>query len=137
GLCHKMFASRETIDTDGDKTIKLQFKQPFGMVLEALEKPSSTPPFIMPEEVAKTPASEQISSSVGSGPYVFKTDEFRPGEKAVYVKHDKYSPRDEPASGTAGGKHVHVDRVEWVIIKDAQTQANALANGEIDIVSWV
>lgn len=137
GLGQKMFASLETIDTDGDKTIKLQFKQPFGMVLEALAKPSSTPPFIMPEEVAKTPATEQISSTVGSGPYVFKADEFRPGEKAVYVKHEQYKPREEPASGTAGGKHVHVDRVEWLIIKDAQTQANALINGEVDLVSWV
>lgn len=137
GLGQKMFAALEKIEAGDDKTINLQFKQPFGMVLEALAKPSSNPPFIMPEEVAKTPASEQISSTVGSGPYVFKADEFRPGEKVVYVKHDKYVPRDEPASGTAGGKHVHVDRVEWMIIKDAQTQANALANGEIDILSWV
>lgn len=137
GLGQKMFAALEKIEAGDDKTINLQFKQSFGMVLEALAKPSSNPPFIMPEEVAKTPASEQISSTVGSGPYVFKADEFRPGEKVVYVKHDKYVPRDEPASGTAGGKHVHVDRVEWMIIKDAQTQANALANGEIDILSWV
>lgn len=137
GLGQKMFAALDKIEADGEKTVQLHFKQPFGMVLEALAKPSSTPPFIMPEDVAKTPATEQISSTVGSGPYVFKADEFRPGEKAVYVKHEQYSPRNEPASGTAGGKHVNIDRVEWVIIKDAQTQANALVNGEIDLVSWV
>ncbi len=137
GLGQKMFAALDKIEASDDKTINLHFKQPFGMVLEALGKPSSNPPFIMPERVAKTPANEQISDTTGSGPYVFKADEFRPGEKVVYVKHDKYVPRDEPASGTAGGKHVYVDRVEWMIIKDAQTQANALINGEVDVLSWV
>jgi len=137
GLGQKMFAALDKIDAADEKTITLHFKEPFGMVLEALGKPSSNPPFIMPERVAKTPANEQISDTTGSGPYIFKADEFRPGEKAVYVKNEKYVPRDEPASGTAGGKHVYVDRVEWVIIKDAQTQANALTNGEIDMLSWV
>lgn len=137
GLGQKMFAMLDNIEAPDARTIRLHFKQPFGMVLEALGKPSSSPPFIMPKRVAETPANEQISDTTGSGPYVFKADEFRPGEKIVYVKHDKYVPRDEPASGTAGGKHVHVDRVEWVIIKDAQTQANALVNGEIDMLSWV
>ncbi|MFJ1256196.1 ABC transporter substrate-binding protein, partial [Cupriavidus sp. CuC1] len=33
-----------------------------------------------------------------------------------------------------GGKHVHVDRVEWIVLKDAQTQANAIANGEVDML---
>lgn len=136
-LGQKMFAALDKIDSPDAKTIKLHFKQPFGMVLEALAKPSSTPPFIMPKSVAETPANEQISDTTGSGPYIFKADEFRPGEKAVYVKNEKYVPRDEPPSGTAGGKHVYVDRVEWKIIKDAQTQANALTNGEIDMISWV
>ena len=35
---------------------------------------------------------------------------------------------------TAGGKNVYVDRVEWLIIRDAQTQMNALLNGEADIL---
>lgn len=136
-LGQKMFAMLDKIEASDAKTIKLHFKQPFGMVLEALGKPSSNPPFIMPKRVAETPASEQISDTTGSGPYIFKADEFRPGEKVVYVKNEKYIPRDEPASGTAGGKHVYVDRVEWLIIKDAQTQANALVNGELDLLSWV
>jgi peptide/nickel transport system substrate-binding protein len=52
----------------------------------------------------------------------------------VYLKFAKYKPRAEPPSGTAGGKLAKVDRVEWVIIKDAQTQANALAAGEVDVI---
>jgi len=136
-LGQKMFAALDRMEAVDELTVKMQFKEPFGMVLEALSKPSSNPPFIMPKRVAQTPANTQIDDTTGSGPYIFKADEFRPGEKVVYVKNDKYVPREEPPSGTAGGKHVYVDRVEWLIIKDAQTQANALANGEVDLVEWV
>src|SRR5690606_321655 len=50
GLGQKMFAALDKIDASDDKTINLHFQQPFGLVLEALGKPSSNPPFIMPEE---------------------------------------------------------------------------------------
>lgn len=136
-LGQKMFAAMEKIEAVDAKSFRITLKDPFGMVLEALSKPASNAPFIMPKRVAETPADKQIDDTTGSGPYIFKKDEYRPGAKVVYVKNTKYVPRSEPPSGTAGGKHVYVDRVEWVILKDAQTQANALANGEVDMIEWV
>ena len=136
-LGQKMMLALERMDALSEHSFRLVFKQPFGMVREALGKPSSSPPFIMPARVAATPADQQISDATGSGPYVFKQDEYRPGEKVVYLKNTKYIPRAEPPSGTAGGKKVYVDRMEWVILKDAQTQANALLNGEVDMIEWV
>jgi peptide/nickel transport system substrate-binding protein len=104
-------------------------------VLEALGKPSSNPAFIMPKRVADTDPFKQIDDSTGSGPYIFKKDEFKPGDKAVYLKNTKYVPRSEPPSGTAGGKRVYVDRVEWnLALRDAQAQVNALQKGEVDII---
>lgn len=116
------------------KTFKLSLKEPYGLVLESLGKLSSNVPFIMPKRVADTPADKQIEDYTGSGPFVFKRDEWKPGEKVVYTKFAKYKPRTEAASGSAGGKVAKVDRIEWVIIKDPQTQANALAAGEIDVI---
>ncbi len=127
-------ASFEPVD---DMTFKMSFSKPFPMVLEALSKPSGNATFIMPKRVAMTPADQQISEYVGSGPYIMKMDEYKPGAKIVYVKNEKYVPRSEDPSGTAGGKRVFVDRLEWVILKDAQTQANAIANGEIDMIEWM
>jgi len=43
-------------------------------------------------------------------------------------------PRKEPASWTSGGKVVKVDRVEWITMADAQTAANALQSGDIDLL---
>src|SRR5207344_1472782 len=52
----------------------------------------------------------------------------------VYIKNPDYKPRSEKPSWTAGGKVVNVDRVEWLMISDAQTAVNALIAGEIDMV---
>ena len=136
-LGQKMFAALDKIEATGDNGFRMVFKEPFGMVLEALGKPSGSPAFIMPKRVADTPADKQIDDYTGSGPYIFKKDEFRSGEKVVYLKNTHYVPRNEPPSGLAGGKRVYVDRVEWIILKDAQTQVNAITTGEVDMLSWM
>jgi peptide/nickel transport system substrate-binding protein len=136
-LGQRMLAAMDKMEAVGDSSFRMTFKQPFGLVLEALSKPSGSPAFIMPKRVADTPADKQIEDYTGSGPYVFKKDEFRPGEKVVYLKNAAYVPRVETPSGTAGGKRVYVDRVEWIILKDAQTQSNAITNGEVDMLSWM
>jgi peptide/nickel transport system substrate-binding protein len=118
------------------RTFRLKLTEPYGLVLESLGKPSSYVPFIMPKRVADTPADKQIDDYTGSGPFVLSEDEWKPGERVVYLKNARYRPRAEAPSGTAGGKVVKVDRVEWVIIKDPQTQANALAAGEIDVIEY-
>jgi peptide/nickel transport system substrate-binding protein len=116
------------------KTFRIVLKEQTGLVLPALGKPSSNVPFMMPKRVADTLPSEQISDFTGSGPFVFKRDEWKPGDKAVYVKFAQYKPRSEPASGLAGGKVVKVDRVEWRALSDQQTIINALLAGEIDYI---
>ena len=115
------------------KTFQLVLKAPTGVVLQALAKPSGNP-FIMPKRVAETSAGDQIKEFVGSGPFIFKADEWKPGDKTVYVRNPKYKPRAEPASGLAGGKLAKVDRVEWLAMSDQQTAVSALAAGEIDII---
>src|ERR1700686_2536187 len=124
-------ASIEATDT---KTITLKLKEPYGLVLDSIGKPSSYTPFMMPKRLAETPAGQQIKEQIGSGPFKFVQSEFQPGVKAVYEKNPDYVPRKEPASWTAGGKVVKVDRVEWITMADAQTAVNALQSGDIDFM---
>ena len=125
----------ERMDSPAPDSFRIFLREQCGFVLEALGKPSSTVPFIMPKRVADTDAFKQIEEHIGSGPYIFKRDEFKPGDKAVYLKNARYVPRKEAPSGTAGGKHVFVDRVEWnLALRDAQAQVNALQKGEVDII---
>jgi peptide/nickel transport system substrate-binding protein len=118
------------------KTFQLVLKEPYGLVLQSLGKPSSNVPFMMPKAVAEVDPNTQIERKdvIGSGPFIFKADEWKPGEKVVYVKNTKYKPRSEAPSGLAGGKVVKVDRVEWLWISDVQTSMNALLAGEIDMI---
>jgi peptide/nickel transport system substrate-binding protein len=131
GVLAKFIDRYEAVDA---RTFRLVLKEKCGIVLDALGKPSSNVPFIMPARIAATSPTEQVKEAIGSGPFVFKADEFKPGERVVYLKNAKYKPRSEPVDGLSGGKVVQVDRVEWVIIRDPQTQFNAIKAGEVD---WV
>ena len=133
-LGQKMMTFVDSIDAVDTKTFTIKLKEPTGLVLLGLSKPSSNVPFMMPKRVAETDPNKQIEDFTGSGPFVFVKDEWKPGDKTVYVKFDKYKPRAEPASGLAGGKLVKVDRVEWRAISDAQQAINALQKGEIDYI---
>jgi peptide/nickel transport system substrate-binding protein len=117
-----------------DRTFRFELKEPFPMMLRALAKSSSVPLFVMPRRVAETPVDKQIGDTTGSGPFIFKKDEWKPGERVVYVRNPDYKPRAEPPSGLAGGKVAKLDRVEWLWIPDAQNQVNALLTGEVDML---
>src|SRR3990172_776665 len=125
----------ERMDSPTPDSFRIFLREACGFVLEALGKPSSNVPFIMPKRVADTDAFKQIDDYTGSGPYIFRKDEFKPGDKAIYVRNPKYVPHKEAPSGSTGGKHVYVERVEWnLALRDAQAQVNALQKGEVDIV---
>jgi len=116
------------------RTFRIVLKEPSTLLMMGLSKPSGLAPFIMPKRVAETDPFTQIADTTGSGPFIFKKDEWKPGDHTVYVKNPKYRPRAEPPSGLAGGKVAKVDRVEWLAISDQQTAINALVNGEIDMI---
>ena len=71
----------------------LTLKEPFGLVLDALAKPSGFPPVIMPERLAKMPTTAPLTEVMGSGPFLFKRDEWVPGNKAVFVRNPNYVGR--------------------------------------------
>ncbi|HEY3911396.1 MAG TPA: ABC transporter substrate-binding protein [Stellaceae bacterium] len=124
-----VLAEYRTID---DKTFAIVLKQPFPLLLDALAKPDSNVPFIMPKRAAETSANQQIKDTTGSGPFKFVNSEWEPGHKVVFVKNPEYLPRKEPPSWAAGGKVARVDRVEWLYIPDPGTALAAFTAGEVD-----
>ncbi|MGI6855537.1 ABC transporter substrate-binding protein [Mesorhizobium sp. 1B3] len=134
GAAAFLMAATGSIEAADETTIVWRLKEPFPLLLEVLAKQSSVPAFIMPERVAATPSDTAITEYVGSGPFVFVDSEFQPGVKIVYKRFEDYKPRNEAASGMAGGKVVNVDRVEWVTMPDSQTAISALMTGEIDLI---
>ena len=116
-----------------DRTVVMRLNRPFPHFPELMSK-VTIPPVIMPERLAATDPFKQIPEAIGSGPFRFVHKEHVLGSKAVFEKNEKYVPRNEPASWTAGGRQVFVDRVEWLMIPDGGTAMNALMTGEVD---WI
>src|SRR3982751_2842939 len=80
----KMMSFVESMTSGDAKTFTIQLKEPTGLVLLGLSKPSSNVPFMMPKRVAETDPTKQIDDFIGSGPFVFVKDEWKPGDKTVY-----------------------------------------------------
>jgi peptide/nickel transport system substrate-binding protein len=114
-----------------DRRFRFRYHRPTPLMLMALGQ-TQFPCFVMPERHARTDAFTQIRDTVGSGPFRFLADEWNPGQRASWARNDRYVPRDEPVDGLAGGRVPRIDKVEWTIITDPATSANALAQGEQD-----
>ncbi len=132
GMGQALFAVMDSLTAGDAKTIVMKLKEPYGLVLESIGKISSNVPFMMPKRMAMTDAFKQVEEHIGSGPFMFKKEEWVPGSKVVYVKNPSYVPRSEPPSAAAGGKVAKVDRVEWTYFPDQNTAMNALISGEVD-----
>lgn len=115
----------------GDKTFRIRLKTPFQQMLYAL---GATGCVVMPEHVAKTPASTMVTDYTGSGPFRFLPKEWDAGNFAAYARFEGYKPRQEAPQWFAGGKVAKFDRVEWIVQPDPATAAAALQRNEVD---WV
>src|SRR5690606_27170753 len=129
-----MVAGIKVID---DKVFEISLSEPTTLLLSGLAKLSSRPAFMMPKRIAETPSSKAITEYIGSGPFKFVQSELRPGLRVVDERNKDYVPRNEPASRTAVGKVVNVDRVQWVAMPHQMTPINALMNDEIDFIQQV
>ncbi|MDE2334552.1 MAG: ABC transporter substrate-binding protein [Rhodospirillales bacterium] len=118
------------VSAPNDKTLVIKLKQPFALLPSTLAYYSSC---IMPAHQVPANPHDQITGSIGSGPFIFKTSERVPGAKLVFEKFAGYVPRSSgKPSFMAGPKVAHFDRVEWTVIPDSATKAGALESGEQD-----
>ncbi|ONH82889.1 ABC transporter substrate-binding protein [Roseomonas mucosa] len=137
GFGQTLMAATEELAAEGDRVIRFRLKRPFPLLPDALGKAGSAICAIMPERLARTDPFTQVTEMVGSGPFRFVASERVAGSRVVYARHEQYVPRPEdevggPADFTAGPKRVHFDRVEWHVLPDAATAANAMRAGEMD-----
>jgi peptide/nickel transport system substrate-binding protein len=122
---------KELVAVD-DRNFKWVLSKPYPKITYAFAKVGTPCCFIMPERLAKTDPFKQIDEYIGSGPMRFVRADWKPGALAAFEKFKDYVPRNEPGEWWSGGKIMHVDRVEWVIMPDPATASAALQNGEID-----
>ena len=124
----------EAID---DRTLKVTLTSSFPLFTEALGS-TFAPLYVMrASDLEGLTLDQAVTTSIGSGPFIFSENEWAPGAETVYLKNEAYVPREEPASGYAGGHDVLVDRVVWLNVTDKRTALSALETGEIDLLETV
>jgi peptide/nickel transport system substrate-binding protein len=113
---------------------RLTLREPFGFVLDALAKPGAMVPMIMPRRLAETPPNRPITDPIGSGPYRFVVDQYRPGDRIVLARNGAYRARPEASVWASGGKRANFERVELIAMPDVSSEVSALLTGEVDYV---
>jgi peptide/nickel transport system substrate-binding protein len=124
-------ASIAEVTVVDDRRFRFRLHRPVPLLTEALGQ-TQFPCFVMPERIAQTDAFQQVRDAIGSGPFRFVQNEWNPGQRAVWARNERYQPRQEPVDGLAGGRAPRIDRIEWTIITDPATSANAMTLGEQD-----
>jgi peptide/nickel transport system substrate-binding protein len=132
-----LLASAHGFDAADARTIVLRLREPFPLVLEVLGKPNAPVPFMLPERLARTPGDQRLTEVIGSGPFTFRPDLWRPGNRMVLEKFAGYLPRQEPPDFLAGGKAVKIDTLTLRVMPDQATASSALIAGEIDYQQYV
>jgi len=126
-----LWPSVAEVEALDDRRFRFRLHRPVPLLTMALAQ-TQFPCFVMPERIASTDAFQQIREAVGSGPFRFVANEWNPGQRAVWARNERYVPRQEPVDGLAGGRAPRIERVEWTIITDPATSANAMTQGEQD-----
>ncbi len=124
----------DNVEALDDRTLVFRLNRPFARLDFALGKAQPNILPIMPQRLAETDPSKPVNEVIGSGPFRFLPDQFKVASFAAFEAFENYSPRNEPANGTAGGRRARVARVEWNAIPDPGTAAAALMTGEVD---WI
>ncbi len=132
GTGQLMLQRLKDISAKDDKTFVVSLKERFPLLLDGFSSPSTPVLFVMRKKEAETDPMQKIDTIIGSGPFVMNQAETRAGSQYIYDKNPNYNPRSEPASASAGGKVVKVDRVIFQNMPDSQTAVAALQAGEID-----
>ena len=126
-----LWAAVDELSVLDDRRFRFRLKRPFPFLALAMGR-SQGPVPVLPERLAATDPFQQVRDATGSGPFRFIANEWNPGSRAVWAKFDGYVPRQEAVDGLAGGRAARIDRVEWSVIPDPATAANAMQTGEQD-----
>jgi len=131
----KELAKRATVGVVDNRTWTLNFKEPFGMVFDALNFNTEGFPVQKASVIKDRPAGRTeaiLQTHIGSGPYKFLLWDV--GNRVVLERFEGYLPRGEAPSGHAGAKYGFVDRIEFLEIPDVQTRLSLLETKGVDFI---
>ena len=95
-------AQTDELAAPTDRVVRFRLKKSFPLLPQILGKIQPTMLCIMPERLAKTDPSVQVTEMVGSGPFRFLAAERVSGVRAISEKFSFYVPRPSGVPGLTG-----------------------------------
>ena len=109
----------EKVDAPDTRTVRIHLGDAFAPFLHNLAEPWNA---ILPPEVEDRLGDFRAAETlVGCGPFML--ERYEPGVKAVFARNPTYYEPGLP----------HLDKVEWLFIKDRSTQLSLFRAGQVDI----
>lgn len=121
----------DAVDTPDDRTVVFSINEPNALFLAQLANIQCNGWIASPKNV-DADGNWIEDSAIGSGSLMLS--EWEKGQYINLARYEGYTPLQEPKSGMAGDRTVHVDAVRFLIIPDTAAAETALFAGEIDIL---
>ena len=84
-----LLAATDKITADDPRRFSIALNQPFPLMLDVLGKPNAPVPFMMPARIMQAAGAGRITEIVGSGPFVFRPNQWRAGDSMVLAQNIK------------------------------------------------
>ena len=126
-----LFSNVSEVSASGAHSVRLTFKTPFGPWKNLLAFINGGPA-IYPARVASKAGKKPIDVKdyIGTGPYRF--GEWKPNRHIELVKFGGYTAPAGEASGYAGKRVAHFDRLRFIPVPDPGTRVNGVKAGDYD-----
>ena len=114
-----------SIEAKDAYSVELKLRTLYAPLLSQLALPTSMAA-IMPKETL----APQLTSFIGTGPYVLK--DRKPDQYVLLTRFADYSARSEPASGYAGKREAIIEELRFVPVPSASTRVEGALAGQFD-----
>lgn len=118
------FSQIEQVRAVDSHTVEITTQKPFAPLMAYLCN-ARTGSQIVPKKVVEKMGAEFGKNPIGTGP--FKLVDWKPGEKLEFVRHDQYFMKGLP----------YLDKVTEYLISEQSAASNAIAGGDVDLISTV
>ncbi len=126
-----LFANISDVSASGPHEVRLTFEKPFGPWKNLMAFINGGPA-VYPADIASAYGAAPIAAEhyVGTGPYMF--NEWRPNRYVELLKFDGYKSPPGEASGYAGERAAHFDRLQFIPVPDPGTRVSGVRAGDYD-----